>query len=113
VRILLDECLPARLRKALPGHSVRTVPEAGWRSSKDGPLLKFAESNFDVFVTVDQRMEAENNLPGFRLGFIILHAPSNRLVDLQPILPLIAEAAESVGLGEVVHIRVPPASRRL
>ena len=28
--ILLDECLPARLRRDLPGHEVLTVPRAGW-----------------------------------------------------------------------------------
>ena len=30
MRILLDECLPARLRRELPGHEVRTVPQEGW-----------------------------------------------------------------------------------
>ena len=28
MRILLDECLPARLRRELPGHDVLTVPRA-------------------------------------------------------------------------------------
>jgi predicted nuclease of predicted toxin-antitoxin system len=57
---LLDECLPARLKRALLGHSVKTVPEAGWCNSKDGPLLKFAERNFDVSVTIDQKMQLES-----------------------------------------------------
>jgi hypothetical protein len=85
------------------------VPEAGWRSSKDGPLLEFAEGNFDVFVTIDQKMEREHNLANFRLGFIILHVPSSRLADFQPILSLMAEAVGSLRPGEVVHIRTPRA----
>ncbi len=68
MRVLLDECLPARLKLALPGHAVKTVPETGWRSSKDGPLLRFAERDFDVFVTIDQKMEREQNLGQFAIG---------------------------------------------
>jgi predicted nuclease of predicted toxin-antitoxin system len=39
MRILLDECLPRRLRRELPGHDVRTVPEMGWSGKKNGALL--------------------------------------------------------------------------
>jgi hypothetical protein len=41
---------------------VSTVTEAGWRTSKDGPLLAFAQDRFDVFVTVDRRLESQNDL---------------------------------------------------
>ena len=45
MRILLDECLPARLRRDLPGHEVLTVPRAGWAGVKNGKLLRLiAES---------------------------------------------------------------------
>ncbi len=30
VRVLLDECLPRRLKRELVGHDVRTAPEMGW-----------------------------------------------------------------------------------
>jgi len=39
MRVLLDECLPARLRLDLPGHEVATVPQAGWAGIKNGKLL--------------------------------------------------------------------------
>ena len=68
MRILLDECVPARLKRAFPGHAVRTVTESGWRTSKDRPLLTFAQERFDVFVTVDRQLEIENDLTRFRLG---------------------------------------------
>lgn len=51
MRILLDECVHAGVRAAFPGHSVKTVVDAGWRSSQDGPLLELAAVRFDVFVT--------------------------------------------------------------
>jgi predicted nuclease of predicted toxin-antitoxin system len=34
MRLLLDECVPARLRKALASHQVSTVPEEGWSGVK-------------------------------------------------------------------------------
>jgi predicted nuclease of predicted toxin-antitoxin system len=34
MRLLLDECIPARLRKAIASHQVSTVPEEGWSGVK-------------------------------------------------------------------------------
>ena len=30
MRVLLDECLPRRLKRLITGYDVVTVPEAGW-----------------------------------------------------------------------------------
>jgi predicted nuclease of predicted toxin-antitoxin system len=107
VRILLDECVPARLRKAFPGHSVQSVTQSGWRTSKDGPLLSFAASRFDVFVTVDRKLEQQNDLGKFKVGFVIARVPNNRLDGFEPIFELLKEAAEKVRPGEVIHIVSP------
>jgi len=39
VRVLLDECLPKRLKRELVGYEVRTAPEMGWASKRNGELL--------------------------------------------------------------------------
>ena len=39
MRILLDECLPSRLRHEIPGHEVCTVKEMGWLGVKNDKLL--------------------------------------------------------------------------
>ena len=39
MRILLDDCLPRRLRQELPGHDVHTVPEMNWSGKQNGELL--------------------------------------------------------------------------
>ena len=57
MRLLLDESVPARLRRHLPNHSVRTVVELGWRGIKNGQLLVLATAEFDAFVTVDKNLE--------------------------------------------------------
>ena len=42
MKLLLDECLPRRLKRELLGHDVVTVPEMGWAGIKNGPLLAIA-----------------------------------------------------------------------
>lgn len=79
MRVLLDECVPVRLRRAFPGQAVQTVTQTGWRSSKDGPLLSFAQDRFDVFVTVDRKLETQNDLSKFRLGFVIARVPNKSI----------------------------------
>jgi len=104
VRVLLNECVPARLRRAFPGHAVQTVTQTGWRSSKDGTLLGFAQDRFDVFVTVDRKLETQNDLSKFRLGFIIAHVPNNRLDGFEPIFEQLNAAAGRVRQGEIIHV---------
>jgi len=38
MKILLDECLPRRLKNYLPGYPVATVSEMGWKGLKNGKL---------------------------------------------------------------------------
>jgi hypothetical protein len=45
MRLLLDECVPKRLKRHLSEHDVQTVPEAGWAGLKNGALLRVARSN--------------------------------------------------------------------
>ena len=50
MRVLLDECLPRRLKRELVGHDVKTAPEMGWAAMRNGELLALAAAQFDVFV---------------------------------------------------------------
>ena len=107
MRILLDECVNAGVRRAFPGHVVETVPESGWRSSKDGPLLVLAQDRFDVFVTLDASLEHQNNLKKLRLGFVIVRVRNNEIASYQPIFNQLKTAAETVQPGEVIHVVSP------
>jgi hypothetical protein len=40
VRVLLDECLPHRLKRELVGYDVKTAPEMGWASKANGELAR-------------------------------------------------------------------------
>jgi hypothetical protein len=63
VRVLLDECLPRKLKDSLPGHECATAPESGLAGKKNGQLLSLAESmGFDLFLTLDKSIEYQQNL---------------------------------------------------
>ena len=42
MRLLLDECVPKRLKRELPGRDARTVQDLGWAGIKNGALLRLA-----------------------------------------------------------------------
>jgi hypothetical protein len=74
VRILLDECIDRRLAKGIVGHEVRTVPQMGWATIKNGELLTLAEDQFDVFLIVNRNLSFQQNLPRFNLAVMVLRA---------------------------------------
>lgn len=56
--VLIDECLPRRLKNHLTDHDRRTVPEAGLAGKRNGELLSLAEQqNYEIFVTMDKSVE--------------------------------------------------------
>ena len=107
MRILLDECVNAEVKTAFPGHAVKTVSQTGWGGSPDSPLLTRAQNAFDVFVTIDRKLEHQHNLKKLRFGIIIAHVPSNEIGSYQPIFAALRKAAEAVKAGEVIHVYSP------
>jgi hypothetical protein len=91
VRVLLDECLPKRLKRELVGHDVKTAPEMGWASKRNGELLALAVGHFDVFVTADRNLSYQQDVSAFDIAVIVLAARSNRLDDLRPVVPRLLE----------------------
>jgi len=99
VKILIDECIDRRLARELSGHIVKTVPQMGWAGIKDGELLRLAEIEFDVFITVDRNLPFQQNLAVLDLAVLVLQAPSNLLADLQVLLPKILAIVDTTPKG--------------
>lgn len=101
MKVLLDECVPRKLKNHFPGHECTTVPDAGFAGQKNGELLKLAEeAGFEVFVTVDQGVEYEQSLTSRRLAIVIIRAKSNRLADLLVQVPSIVSVLKAIRPGE-------------
>jgi len=106
MRILIDECIDERFRNSLPGHDCQTARYAGLAGLKNGDLLDAAEkAKFDVFLTVDQGFEYQQNLSARKLAIIIFQAKSNRLKDLLPLVPACLARIESIQPGQIVSIK--------
>ncbi len=64
----------------------------GWTAIKNGQLLSLASEQFDVFVTVDRNLAFQQQVVSFQIAVIVLHARSNRLADLLPLVPALHDA---------------------
>jgi predicted nuclease of predicted toxin-antitoxin system len=106
MRILLDECLPARLRHDIAGHEVTTVPKAGWAGVKNGKLLRLiADSKrFEVFLTMDKNLPAQQNLRGLPFAIFVLRAKSNRFEAVQPLMAELLRRLPEAKDGFVIEI---------
>jgi hypothetical protein len=105
VRVLLDECVPRRLKHRLAGHEAQTTPEMGWASRRNGDLLRLAAREFDAFLTVDRKLQYQQHLSAFDIAIIVLVAPGNTLADLEPLIPRVLELLPAAprGLATVVN----------
>jgi predicted nuclease of predicted toxin-antitoxin system len=104
MNVLLDECLPRKLKYDLPGHVVSTVPEMGWAGTKNGALLRLAETAFEVFITADQNVEYQQNLHSTVLRIVVLEAPNNRLETLRPLMLKVVVVLPTIRSGDLIHV---------
>ncbi|HEX5470796.1 MAG TPA: DUF5615 family PIN-like protein [Lacipirellulaceae bacterium] len=104
MRVLLDECVDGRLAREITGHDVQTVPRMGWAGKRNGELLNLASGQFDIFITVDQNLPNQQKISHYNMAFVVLIAPSNRLVDLRPLVPQLLSKLERLKSGELVEI---------
>jgi predicted nuclease of predicted toxin-antitoxin system len=105
MKILLDECLPRRLKDRFAAHDCQTVPEASLAGKKNGELLAIAErQGFEIFVTMDKGLEYEQNLTGRQIAVIILRTKSNRLVDLAPLVDECLSLMRSISPGHIAIV---------
>jgi hypothetical protein len=73
---------------------------------KNGRLLDAAESlSFNVVIAVDRNMPDRQNFAARKVSVLILCAPTNRLSDLLPLVPLALQTLNSILPGEVARVR--------
>ena len=103
--MLLDECVPRKLKSSLIGHECRTVPEEGFAGERNGELLMLArQAGFDVLLSSDRGIEFQQNLQSQRIAVLLVRARSSRLADLLPQVHEIPKRLESLQPGEVVVV---------
>ena len=107
MKVLLDECLPKKLKNEVNAEFVTTVPDVGWASIQNGALLRLAEQEFDVFLTNDQNLEHQQDLKKLDLAIVVLVALTNDIDDLKPLMLAANEALNKISAGEIIYIKAP------
>lgn len=107
MKVLLDECLPKRLKRELHGQDVSRVQEMGWAGIKNGALIRLIQaSDFEVFVTIDGNLEHQQNLRAINFAVVVLGAPDNTFETLRPLMPEVLNTLKTIKASEVVHLAI-------
>lgn len=105
MKVLLDECLPNRLKRELRGHEVKRVQEMGWAGIKNGALIGLMQAaQVDVFVTIDGSLEYQQNLSAINLAIVVLQAPDNTFDTLRQLMPAVQDALRTIKAGAIIHL---------
>ena len=105
MRLLLDECVPRRLKRDLVGHDVWTVIEMGWSSKRNGELLELMlAEKFEALLTVDQNLQFQQNVRQSGIAVVVVASRTNRLKELRPLVPQMLAALERVSAGDLIQV---------
>lgn len=93
MKILIDECLPRRLKTLLKPAATFTVQDMGWGGEVNGSLISLAiNSGFTVFITVDKNLQHQNRLAKYEMAMIVLDISRNKFEFIEPLKPKIIAA---------------------
>jgi hypothetical protein len=104
MRVLLDECVTRDLKPEFVGHEVFTIEDAGLKGLTNGKLLAAAAGKYDVFVTVDQNLQYQQNLGTFLIGIVVLKAPRSTYPMLLPLMPKVLGILQAIKNGQIVVV---------
>ncbi len=104
MRVLLDECLPERLRRNIPGHDVFTAHYMGWKTLRNGQLIAaMLQEKFDVLITADRGLPYQQNLQAAGIAVIVL-AGRTEYVELVKLAPRLLQVIAAIQPGQFVEI---------
>jgi len=105
MKLLLDECLPRKLKREFVGHEVFTIAEAGFKGLKNGKLIESAsKAGFEILVSVDKNIEHQHNKTNLPLAILVLLAQNNRLESLLPLMAEALETLKTIKTDEIITI---------
>ena len=88
MKVLLDECVPKRLKSYLTDLEVYTVPQMRWSGVKNGNLISLCVQNhFDVLLTIDKNMMYQQNMENSPITIVVLNSMTSKLEELIQFLP--------------------------
>jgi predicted nuclease of predicted toxin-antitoxin system len=106
MRVLLDECVPRKLKYVFigAGHICETVTELRLSGKKNGELLAIADPDYDVLVTVDKNIRHQQNLNVRNIALLVIRADSNDIDHISVQIEAALAALRSISSGTVVEV---------
>ena len=106
MRVILDHCTPATIRRHLPEHEVLTAAQMGWQTHQNGDLIAAAEAaGFETFITSDQNIPNQVSLRNRQIAIIVL--TSNHRPSVTAQADAISEAIQQTPPGQVRRVITP------
>jgi hypothetical protein len=106
MRILFDQGTPAPLIPFLQGHTVTQAKDRGWERLVNGDLLKAAEeAGFEVLLTTDKNITAQQNLKIRAIAIVVLENSQWRIVQRH--VRKIAIAVNGATPGSYSEVDIP------
>ena len=104
--VLIDECLPNKLKRSITGHDVKSLHDMGWAGLKNGELIEHIEkARFDFFITIDASIQYQQHLSDKPFGVIILKAKNNTYEELNILVPKILATLTPNHLRKVTTLK--------
>ena len=73
----------------------------GCSGTTNGELLELANQRFDAVLTMDRGIQHQQNLRGLGIRIVVIHAHSNRVAHLRPLIGSILKALDDLPSGKV------------
>ena len=98
MKIPLDEGVPKIIQKRLSRLLISSVEDMVWRGIKNGALLDLMTGQFQILITTNKNLPAQQNLKKRQISVVIL--PSNDVPSIVGLLSQIEQAIAAISPGE-------------
>ena len=104
VRVLLDACVPHRLRRGLSELDVETAQGANLDRVPDVALLAAIDGTYDVLVTRDRNLSFQQKIAGRSVAVIVLRSLDQSPEAFDALLPELKAAIGAAAPGTVTLV---------
>ncbi len=106
MKILIDENLPKKLKKALSEFEIYTIQEMEWLGLKNGELIRsMIEDKFDTLITFDQNLQYQQNLSNYPISIVLVNLQNNQFSTILPHIEKmenLLKAIDSPGIYQLI-----------
>lgn len=104
VKVLLDACVPHRVRRGLTEFDVETAQGAGLDQVPDGALLAAIEGTYHVLVTRDRNVTFQQKIAGRSIAVVVLRSLDQSPAAFDALLPELKAAIRAAAPGTVTLV---------